>query len=181
MNQCALTTTGAAEAEQVGPHGKEGFRDCGGVHPVQTVWNRQGLAGGDGAVFGITTAVGQRADFVAHGELIDTRPERHDFTGDLQPGNRVHAGFHRVFAGTLQGVRPVDSGGVYADQHLAFCDSWKRHAFGLQDVGATGFADFDSGHFVGQGHIDSCWHKFCRWERAVQAMIPFNLHSSATQ
>jgi hypothetical protein len=35
VDQHALTALNVAEAEQVGPHGKEGFRDRGGLHPVQ--------------------------------------------------------------------------------------------------------------------------------------------------
>jgi hypothetical protein len=118
------------------------------------------LPGRDVAVFSVTAAVGQRANLVPHGKLTDTRTERHHFTGHFQTGNRIHARLHRVLACPLQGVGAIDPGGMHANQHFAGCGDGQGHTLGLQDFGATRLSDFDTGHFAGQSHVDSCCLRF---------------------
>ena len=119
------------------------------MHPVEPLGNRQRLPGRHSGVLGVAATIGQRADAVTDGERADAGAKGHNHPGNFQAGDRVHARFHRVFTGALQCIRAIDPGGVHADQHFTFGDVRDRHAFGLQDVGATGFGDFDAGHFVG--------------------------------
>ncbi|MNG07426.1 hypothetical protein D3C84_907250 [compost metagenome] len=148
MNQRALAFAGAAHFEQVGPYGEEGFRDRCSLYLVHARRDRQGLARRDRAILRVAAAIGQRTDFVADDEFADTGADGDHLTRHFQPRNRVHAGFHRVFAGTLQHVRAIDPGGVHADQHFAGTCRGHGDLTRLQDFGSTGLGDFDVGHGV---------------------------------
>lgn len=133
MDQHALAGVRIAEAEQVGPYGEERFRYRSSLNPIHAFRNGQGLTGRHAAKLRVATAIGQSTDFVAQLVFAHAFAQRHDFTGYFQPWNRTEARFHRVLAGALQGVRPVDPGGMHADQDLAgACDghlgvAWLQH------------------------------------------------------
>ncbi len=55
----------ACHLEEVGPDGEEGFRKGGGLHCIITLGEGQRLTGRQTAIFGITAAIGERADLVA--------------------------------------------------------------------------------------------------------------------
>ncbi|MNF96153.1 hypothetical protein D3C84_789340 [compost metagenome] len=153
MNQRALAFAGAAHVEQVGPHREESFRDRRRLHPVHAFGNRQRLAGRDRAILRITAAIGQRTDLVADDKLADICANGDHFAGHLQTWVWVHAGFHRVLAGSLKNVGAIDPGSMHADQHFTDACSGQGHLARLQDFRATGFGDFNQGHVFGQIHF----------------------------
>ena len=153
VDQHALAGVRIAEAEQVGPHSEEGFRYGGGLNPVHALGDRQSLASGHRAKLRITAAIGQGAHLVAQAERGHAVAQRHHFTGHFQTRNRAHAGLHRVFARTLQGVGAIHPGGVHADQDLAGTGHGHLRLARLEHLWATGRGDFDQGHVVREHHL----------------------------
>ena len=56
---------------------------------------------------------------VADLERRDPRPRGGDLPGELEPRDVAEAGRHRIGAGALEAVRPVDPRGAHPDQQLA--------------------------------------------------------------
>ncbi len=155
MDKDRLAGGQPAALEQVRPDGEIGFGQAGGGDEIETLGDRQALAGGRDAIFGVAGADDERADSVAR---LPPAAAGHHLTGDFEAHDRRRAGRHRVAAEPLEDVGPVDAGGVDPDQHLAGAGRRHRARDRHQHLGAAGGGGVDGGHRRWDSHrcgIDS--------------------------
>ena len=88
VNQHLFPFAGKAAVEQIAPHREQRFRQRCGFDHGQAVGNVETLTDGRDTIFGIATAIGQRADPAADPFRSHALAQRDDGAGHFQPGQR---------------------------------------------------------------------------------------------
>ena len=90
----------------------------GSFDGVVTFGEGQGLPGGNGAIFRVTAAIGERTDLVAELELIDALSECNDLAGDFQPEDGTCTFGWRIDALSLRDVWTVNPRRLDLNEYL---------------------------------------------------------------
>ncbi len=142
--------------EQIGPDGKQRFRQGGGVREFHAFGYRQGVAGIDSGIFGITAAMAERADPVADRPAGNAVTNCRHRTGDLKAEQVAGIFRHLVQPLSLQHIRAVDPGGGNPDHDLSGLDFRHGPSGRVEVFRAAGFAELDYLHGAGK-----CGGHFC--------------------
>ena len=146
MNQEPFTGAQTAAHEDVGPDGKEGFGQAGGLIKGHAFRHGQTMGGGGRHIVGVAATGQQGADRVAHRPVANALADRGDFTRPFQPRQIAGGGRRCIKPGTLQRIRAVDARIGQPDHNLAHVRFGHGPLRQLQHVRPAGFGDFHSVH-----------------------------------
>ena len=134
MHQEPLTRLEPAAHHDVGPDGKAGFRQTGGIAQAHPRRDGQGVCLVAGGIFSIAAAGQKCAHLVADLPARHTRPHLNHGARPFQPRQGRGAGRWRIGPRALQRVGAVHPGIGEPDDDLAMARHWNRHRHRLQHI-----------------------------------------------